>query len=212
MKYITQIILDKGVAAKRKLYGLYEWHQEVWKLFPGRERDKRNLDFYFLTRLDEEEQEFRFTVISDIKPQKPDWYPEGCYREKEIPVSFFERRQYLFQLKVNPTRTLSHRSSSGQKKKNGSHYAITNVDELKKWFLKKAEENGFRVLDEPDLEIAKPVFYRLHKKDREGTIAGVEFKGALEVVNRENFVKTVREGIGRARGFGFGMLGLKPIA
>lgn len=207
MKYVTQVTLDKAVVANRGLCSLYDWHQEVWKLFPGRPRDKRD----FLTRLDVNEHEFRFTIVSDSKPQKQDWYPAGCYREKKIPGSFFEWNKYLFQLTVNPTRTLSGRDPEGNKKKHGSHYAILKSEELRHWFQQKEVQCGFHVLEEPVLEISKPVFHKLHKKEHEGVVVGVEFKGALEVANREKFLKTIHEGIGRARGFGFGLLILKPI-
>lgn len=214
MIYVTQIVLDKAIAAKRRLYGLYEWHQEAWKLFPGRPRDKRD----FLTRLDADEREFRFTVLSVIKPQKPNWCAQEWWQEKEMPQSFFEQKRYLFKVMANPTRTLSRRDPVGNEKKHGSHYAIIKTDELKEWITRRGEQGGFAIYNEPRFEISPPVFHRLYKEDKklqkeyEGGIVGVEFKGALEVTNTENFLKTVREGVGRARGFGFGMLVLKPIA
>ncbi|MFA5117585.1 MAG: type I-E CRISPR-associated protein Cas6/Cse3/CasE [Candidatus Omnitrophota bacterium] len=214
MMYVSQITLDKAAASGRRLYGLYEWHQEAWRLFPGRTRDKRD----FLTRLDAGEKDLRFTVLSVVKPQKPDWCVPAQWREKELTESFFGQSRYLFKVTVNPTRTLSYRDPTGNKKKNGSHYAITKQDELKAWITRKAEQGGFLVCDEPQLEILPPVFHRLYKADKktqkeyEGGIVGVEFKGALEVKNTEVFLKTVKEGIGRAKGFGFGLFILKPIA
>lgn len=213
MMYVTQIVLDKAIAAQQRLYGLYEWHQEVWKMFPGRPRDNRD----FLTRLDSEERAFRFTVLSAVKPQKPDWCAQDWWREKEIPQTFFEQKRYLFKVMANPTRTLSRRDPAGNKKKHGSHYAITKPDELKVWILNKSKQYGFFILDNPRLEISPPVFHRLYKEDKklqkeyEGEIVGVEFKGGLEVNDRESFMRTLRNGIGRARGFGFGMLVIKPI-
>ena len=208
MKYIIQVALDKAVAAKRGLFNLYDWHQEAWKLFPGKPRDKRD----FLTRLDVDEREFRLTVVSDSKPQKPNWYPEGCYQNKEIPASFFEHKRYLFQLTVNPTRTLSGRDQKGNVKKHGSHYAVLKLEELRDWFKQKEVQGGFNVLEKQVLEISKPIFHKLFTKEHEGVLVGVEFKGVLEVINRDNFLKTVHNGIGRARGFGFGLFILKPIA
>ncbi|MFH1876638.1 MAG: type I-E CRISPR-associated protein Cas6/Cse3/CasE [Candidatus Omnitrophota bacterium] len=213
MKYVTQLVVDKAVAARRRLFGLYEWHKEAWKLFPDRPLDKRE----FLTRLDADEREFRLTILSTIKPQKPDWCTQGWWREKEMPQAFFEQKRYLFKVTANPTRTLSRRDPAGNKKKHGSHYAITKFDELKEWITRRGEQGGFTICDEPRLEISSPVFHRLYKEDKKnlkeyaGGIVGVEFKGALEVKNREYFLQTVRNGIGRARGFGFGLFVLKPI-
>lgn len=213
MMYVTQISLGKTIAVQRRLYGLYEWHQEAWKMFPGRPRDNRD----FLTRLDSDEREFRLTLLSVVKPQKPDWCAEDWWQEKEISQNFFEQRRYLFKVTANPARTLSRRDPAGNKKKHGSHYAITKTDELRTWIVNKGKQCGFFILDNPRLEISPPVFHRLYKEDKrlqkeyEGGIVGVEFKGGLEVNDRETFVKAVRNGIGRARGFGFGMFILKPI-
>lgn len=211
--YVTQITLDKAIAAQRRLYGLYDWHQEAWEMFPGRTRDNRD----FLTRLDSDEREFRFTVLSAVKPQKPDWCAQDWWQEKEMPQTFFEQKRYLFKVMVNPTRTLSRRGPAGNRKKHGSHYAITKPNELKTWIVAKGKQCGFSILDNPRLEISPPVFHRLYKEDKklqkeyEGRIVGVEFKGGLEINDREGFIRTVRNGIGRARGFGFGMLVIKPI-
>lgn len=214
MMYVTQIVLNKAIAAKRQLYGLYDWHRQAWEMFPCRLRDDRD----FLTRLDSDEQEFRLTVLSVTKPQRPDWCAQDWWQEKEIPQTFFEQKRYLFKITANPARTLSRRDPGGNKKKHGSHYAIIKQDELQEWIENKGKQCGFVILDNPRIEISPPVFHRLYKEDRklqkeyEGGIVGVEFKGGLEVNDRESFARTVRNGIGRARGFGFGMFVLQPIA
>ena len=48
MTYLTQITLDFATAAKLQLRDTYDWHQAVWKAFPGRDGAPRD----FLTRLD----------------------------------------------------------------------------------------------------------------------------------------------------------------
>lgn len=209
MNFISQMTLDKAKAAEQKLFGLYAWHDLSWKLFPEKKKDDLR---DFLTRLDAREREFRFTVLSEGKTRKPEWCPEECWKEREIPEGFYKKERYIFQLLANPTKTLSRRNPKGNKKKNGSHFAITKPDELRKWIFSKAEQCGFHVLDEPVLEISPPVFNNLYKKDDEGLLIGVEFKGGLEVVDKTKFMEAVQKGIGRARGFGFGMLVLKPIA
>ena len=209
MSYLSQIILDQSEAAKRNLHGLYDWHGFSWSLFPEKKKDdKRD----FLTRLDTAEHEFKLTVLSTNKPTMPAWCPSVCWKERAVPGSFFQKDQYLFKILTNPTKTLSKRDPKGNKKENGSHYAITRRDDLRAWLLHKSEENGFCILDEPELEISPPVFHKLYRKKDEGVLIGVEFKGALEVTERSKFIKVAHEGIGRARGFGFGMLVLKPIS
>lgn len=209
MSYLSQITLDRTEAARQTLYGLYDWHAFSWLLFPGKKKDdKRD----FITRLDTAEHEFKFTVFSTNKPTMPSWCPSGCWKERAVPDSFFEKDRYLFKILTNPTKTLSKRGPKGNKKKHGSHYAITRRDDLRAWLFLKSEQHGFRVLGEPELEISPPVFCRLYRKSDEGALVGVEFKGGLEVTDRKKFIRVAHEGIGRARGFGFGMLVLKPIS
>ncbi len=48
MTYLTQAILDFATAARLRLRDSYDWHQAVWKAFPGRDGKRRD----FLSRLD----------------------------------------------------------------------------------------------------------------------------------------------------------------
>jgi len=38
----------------------------------------------------------------------------------------------------------------------------------------------------------------------------VQFDGVLQVINADDFVKTIARGIGSGKGFGFGLLSLAP--
>jgi len=208
MSYISQIILNDAEAARKNLHGLYDWHRLSWSLFPEKEKnDKRD----FTTRLDTAENEFKFTILSTSKPTMPSWCTAECWKARTVPDLFYQKDRYLFKILANPTKTLSRRGPNGNKKENGSHYAITRRDDLLGWISRKGARNGFCVLKEPELEISPPVFFKLKRKKDEGVLVGVEFSGALEVCERPKFIKAVHQGIGRARGFGFGMLVLKPI-
>jgi CRISPR system Cascade subunit CasE len=209
MIYLSRILVDRSVAAKRELTGLYEWHRFSWEMFPQKRKDdKRD----FLTRVDADEDGFKLTILSFSKPERPEWCKHEDWKEKELSESFFHHGRFLFKVMVNPTKTLSNRDPQGNKKNNGSHYAITKRPELGQWLLKKAEQNGFRLLDRPEIEISPPIFHKFRRKGDEGVIVGVEFKGGLEVTDKAKFLEAVTGGIGRARGMGFGMLVLRPIS
>ncbi len=49
------------------------------------------------------------------------------------------------------------------------------------------------------------------KKGQGGYHGGVQFRGILEVTDREKFIETYHAGIGSAKGFGFGLLLLAPL-
>ena len=182
MSHLARLTVDRYEAARQRLHGLYDWHELSWNLFPNKKNDdKRD----FVTRLDADEREFKFTILSANKPERPSWCPAECWKEKVVPEAFFKRDRYLFKLLANPTKTLSNRDPRGNKKNNGSHYAITKKDELSAWIFQKGEKNGFRIDDEIELEISPPVFHKLYRKSDEGILVGVEFKGCLEVMDKE---------------------------
>ncbi len=211
MNYVARVTLSQEEVARQQFYGVYGWHKAAWGLFP-KMPDARRDDLGFLFRVDENEDEFRLTVASKAKPQRSSWCQEDHWLFRQLESGYLEHCKYLFKIRINPTRTTrKNPDQSLREKKHGRHEAILKIPELKEWFLLKAKQNGFNVLDIPELEIAPPVFHHLSKKGREGTIVSVDFKGALEVVDRGLFKKAFEQGIGRARSFGFGLLILKPI-
>jgi CRISPR system Cascade subunit CasE len=74
--------------------------------------------------------------------------------------------------------------------------------------------SGFSVLDVPPLYVEPAQnhrFIKRHLKEVPGFHVGVRFQGVLEVTNREEFKKAFTQGIGSAKGFGFGMLVIQPL-
>jgi CRISPR system Cascade subunit CasE len=49
------------------------------------------------------------------------------------------------------------------------------------------------------------------RKEDSAYHGGVQFRGILEVTDRERLIQTYESGIGSAKGFGFGLLLLAPI-
>ncbi len=213
MKFITQFILDKKVSAQRRLFNLYDWHGFIWKFFPDQSRIKDDSESkVFLHRIEHSEYKDKIIILSKIPPIRDESIPLQEWKIKEIPAKYFEYNTFLFKVYTNPTRsTKKNPDGTKREKKHGRHEAIFKPDELKTWIDNKAKDSGFHILDEPPLEISPPFSHYMAKNDDEGTIFGVEFKGALNVFDKDKFLKALRKGIGRARGFGFGMLVLQPI-
>jgi CRISPR system Cascade subunit CasE len=190
------------------------WHKAAWALFPNMPEAKRK-DLGFLFRADEDEAELCLTVASRNKPVRPVWCYEESWLCRSLPPEYLEHKKFRFKLRVNPTRTTrKNPDQTPREKKNGRHEAILKNPELKKWFLDKAEQNGFRVIEKPkeiELDIFPPVFHELGKNGYEGTIVGVDLQGMLEVTDGGLFKKAFEKGIGRARSFGFGLLVIQPI-
>ena len=95
--------------------------------------------------------------------------------------------------------------------KNGKRVPLIDPDELRAWIVRKGEAGGFRIIEDKPIEIGPVVKSHFRKKDHAACHGGVQFRGILEVIDRDTFVKTYRSGVGSAKGFGFGLLLLAPV-
>ena len=128
MTYLTQVTLDFATAAKLRFHDNYDWHQAVWKAFPGRDGENRD----FLTRLDQQRDGFRLLIVSPEEPIRPNWCPSDAesWKIKRIPESYFKRNRYAFQLRANPTRKITKERPDGTVTKNGRRVPMRTREEL----------------------------------------------------------------------------------
>ncbi len=203
MNWLTQIRVSPKDAARKKLADTYAWHQGIWEAFPGRNQEKRD----FLMRVDRKRGFYEILLLSDIKPQIPDW---GSWQSKEIAPSFLEHERYMFQVRANPTIKRVIRQPDGTRKKNGARTAIYAPEELRAWFKRQADKGGFQF---QDLAFSPPVKipFRKPRSGQRGIHSSVDFRGVLRVIERDRFRECFCHGIGPARAFGFGLLMLQPV-
>jgi CRISPR system Cascade subunit CasE len=206
MTYLTQITLDFSTAARLRLRDCYDWHQAVWKAFPGRDGERRE----FLTRLDQRREGFRLLIVSPVEPIRPDWCPPDAWQTKPIPEPYFMRRRYAFQLCANPTKKVASKLD-GTLTKNGRRVPLGKREELVAWIKRKGEQGGFTV-DEATLRTFSRGREYFEKKGQPGLHSAVDFQGLLTVTVPAKFHETFTRGIGSAKAFGFGLLVIAPIA
>ncbi len=196
MKYLTRITADKKYALSLGISDAYDWHQTLWKAFPGHDGEERS----FLFRVDENENLFLVYLLSELPVSKSDW---GEWETKKIADSFLSHSTYRFKLRANPTK----RSNNGDNK--GKRVGLYKEEELRKWLARKAEQSGFKTAN---FAVSKPVSEFFNKKGAmSNKLNRVDFEGNLDVVDKEKFKKAFNEGIGSAKSLGFGMLMLKAI-
>jgi CRISPR system Cascade subunit CasE len=209
VSYLTEIRLDFASASRQRLFDTYRWHQAVWKAFPGHDGERRD----FLTRLDRGKDGFRLLVVSDIKPERPEWCPdsEQNWRTKPIPETFFTRSRYRFQLCANPTKKVAKELPDQTLTKNGKRVPLRTRAELLCWIARKGEQGGF-VVEEETLRTTPRGREHFHSKDHAGLHSAVEFEGILSVTDRSKFYGAFTKGIGSAKAFGYGLLVLAPVS
>jgi CRISPR system Cascade subunit CasE len=209
MTYLTQATLDFATAARFRLRDSYDWHQAVWKAFPGRDAERRD----FLTRLDPQRDGFRLLIVSPAEPMRPGWcaLDPASWKTKPIPETYFTRSRYAFQLCANPTKKVTKLASDGSPTKNGRRVPLRTREELVAWLRRKGAEGGFSV-DEGTLSSFPRGRGYFEKNGQRGLHSAVEFQGVLTVDNPTNFHGSFTRGIGPAKAFGFGLLLIAPIS
>ena len=235
MNWLARIEIDAEIARNEEITDNYAWRKKLWECFPGVPNKKRT-EIGFLTRIDPLEGAFCLWVLARKKPVRPQWCPADGFAVKEIAASFLSHRYYAFDLQANPVKTIVLRGPRGEtlyqpngRRAQGKRVPLVKLEELRAWLFRKAEvrcihqntkedvPGGFRIVEEKPLEISPMVEGHFRKKNKEsGKIeaayhGGVQFRGTLEVTDRESFIETYKSGIGGAKGFGFGMLLLAPV-
>jgi len=207
MTHLTQVTLDFTTAARLRLRDCYDWHQAVWKAFPGRDGAKRD----FLSRLDQQKDGFRLLIVSPSDPTRPDWCPTVSWQSKPIPGTYFSRGRYAFQVCANPTKKITKLGADGSPTKNGKRVPLRTREEFVAWMQRKGEQGGFAA-DEDTLRTFSRGREYFEKQGMRGMHSAVEFQGVLSVTDPAKFHATFTRGIGSAKAFGFGLLVIAPIS
>lgn len=214
MSFLSRFQVDLDIAIDLGIRDNYQWHKKIWEFFPNNKCIKRD----YLSRIDTHDRSFLVWILSQIKPECPVWLDPDRLNIKPISDSFFSHSKYAFDIVVNPTKSLT----SIEKSKRGKRVSIVKEDELREWIQRKGvnrsfDKNGnpirggFKIIQEKPLEIGRMYEYYFNKGEHVGFHGGVRFKGFLEVTDAAAFRQTYFQGIGSAKGFGFGLMLLAPI-
>lgn len=120
----------------------------------------------------------------------------------------------MFRLLANPTEKTKRLTQREQEEdrppRDKSRRVCYRGEELQlAWLERKAEQAGFRVDSIMATSAGIIRAYRTRAPDEKPMVFyGVRFDGVLQVVAPELLVKAVEQGIGSAKGFGFGLLSI----
>jgi len=226
MNWLARLEISAATASVERIYDSYAWHKKIWECFPELPFAERS----FLTRIDQLEGAVRVWLLATVKPACPAWCPATNFDVNEISPTFLTHRYYAFDLRANPTKALVQRDADGQplmtatgKRSRGKRVPLFNPEELRAWLVRKGQARcldmvtkqevpgGFRIVEERPLEISPMMESHFRKKEHNAFHGGVQFRGVLEVTDRNHFIQTYQAGIGSAKGFGFGLLLLAPL-
>lgn len=181
-----------------------------------------------LWRLDEVPGNEREAWLYVVSPDKPDFThicDQAASTASPVWVTkdyapvldrMFEGQLWQFRLKANPVRKVF--VDKGRKERVGVVGTLQgHVTEAQQraWLIDRAEAHGFRIArTEEGFERLTVSHRRRERFKRQGnvvTLATAQYDGVLEVVDAEAFRHTLGFGLGRARGFGCGLLTIVPL-
>lgn len=199
----------------------YRIHQFLWELFTTADGSRRP----FLYR--EENPKFgglSFLALSEVLPEnnsrKKDLWN---IQTKEYSPKIRQGQQLSFTLRANPVVTRKREDGRRQRhdvvmdarleRKSGQKLPVQEVLQPagEQWLSSRAAKYGFSLYPEA-LQIHSYRQHRLPKKGKKPVrISTLDYDGILEVINPELFMQTLVRGLGPAKGFGCGLLLVRPL-
>ena len=214
--YLSRLILNpRNRRVQKEIADRYQLHRSIMRAFPD---DLDDDEERVLFRVDEG-QRGRDLALLVQSWTMPDWtwlaepeaqdylLPIGGPNPavKQFELNLAPGQRLAFRLRANPT--ACRRCSDGQRRRVG----LYDEEEQIGWLKRKAKRGGFDLLaarSSGQTSVGGCV-YRNGKK-HELTLFSVQFDGLLEVIDPGQLEETVREGVGSAKAFGFGLLSLAP--
>jgi CRISPR system Cascade subunit CasE len=233
--FLSKLILNaRDRRARGDLAQPYELHRTLWRAFP--EGDPGRV--LFRVEADRLGGGPAVLVQSDHRPrwerleERGQRYLLAPPQFKEFNPSFVGGQRLRFRLKANPTKKVASLSRAERlagaggrdgHTKNGRRAALLREEDQVAWLLHKGEEGGFGVPggwvmngDVPRVpnfrvDVIPEGWVRCGKGGHtEGRFYAIRFEGLLEVIDPGLFLETLQDGVGSAKGFGFGLLSLAP--
>ncbi len=203
--FLSALILNPRCRqARQDLSDVYGLHQTLSRAFPHRDEGGMG---DVLWRLDTDRRTGTSSVLvqSSLQPnweaivtQWPDYFAvreagSDALRTRPLPdVTFVAGQCLSFRLRANPT-----------VKREGKRHGLKTEDEQTNWLARKGNDHGFRLVN---VRVIAEEPCESREKGRSMKFASTLFDGQLCVTDPIKFAQAWREGIGSAKGFGFGLL------
>lgn len=199
--------LDRKDIKALKMTDPYVLHRIVYSLFDDvrsmEEKQGSSPSGFLYADQGGDFQERRVLLLSDRRPKSQVSGGYGEVSSKPIPDRFLNHGTYRFKVVVNPTR----RDSASRKL-----VSVRGRKAIADWFAERARPSWGFAISREHLQVGRvEVLEFKSKKEHPITLAQAHIEGVLQVEHPEKFSRSFRQGIGRARAFGCGLLQIVPI-
>ncbi|WP_119696079.1 type I-E CRISPR-associated protein Cas6/Cse3/CasE [Microbacterium halotolerans] len=208
--------------AQRLLSSPHALHAAVLAGFPD---PSATMNGRVLWRLDNSAHVAKLFIVSPTQPDLTHLAEQGGW--PTLPDSWgskpYEKlldrvandQRYRFRLTANPVH--NERRPDGQRGKPRGHVTVAQQE---KWLLDRQERHGFAISELPgsgsdrseyDVVVRDRKLLVFHRRETKVTLRTASYEGTLTVTDREAFVASLCLGIGRAKGYGCGLLTVAPV-
>ena len=206
--YLSKLIIDNRISKSRwLLIRPYLLHKAIFHAFPdvteggaGRvlyrlDNDDPSGDVCLLVQSEKEPQWGFAEMLTECLDSPPEYKPFAPVAKKG--------QRFYFRLKANPT-----------VKREGKRLGIITEENQLIWLKRKAETSGFSIMS---CAITPEGLLKDSKREAQGnkldlSLLSVRFEGMLRVEDDATFFKAIQNGIGSAKGLGFGLLSIAPAS
>lgn len=202
--YLTRVAFNKEKSGARKLIAYPQnLHAAVMKSFSNEAIDNFSQG-RILYRL---ELEHRDPFLYILSPEIPDLghllEQAGRPNDKHGVItknyssvldSIKKGQKLRFKVSVNPV----YRDAKTRK-----YVPHVTHSQINSWFVEKAGKHGFEVTSS---DVTKVFETRVKKGNQQVGIKGADIEGVIEITDETIMKQTLTHGIGRGRGYGFGLL------
>lgn len=208
MKLIASVLhLDRKAVQALKINDAYGLHKAVYSLFPDvRSADEKQASkpsgFLYADQGGDYKSR-KILLLSDREPMEQIDSQYGEVQSKPISEGFLQHDAYRFKVVVNPTR----RDNASRKL-----VPVKGRDAISQWFMERAQASwGFSLVPSQLQVDSTDVLSFKDKSQRQITLAQAQVQGVLQVTDRQQFIQSFSQGIGRGRAFGCGLLQIVPF-
>lgn len=169
-----------------------------------------------LWRIDRNQHAIALYISSPAQPdlthlvEQAGW-PASATNWRTTPTDAFQARletdqEWVFRLTANPVHTV--RGADGAR---GKRLAHVTIEQQEQWLHSRAEARGFKVISAAISRRETVTFTRrTDGQGRKVTLAVATYDGLLRVTDPDQLRATLASGIGRAKGYGCGLMTLAP--
>jgi CRISPR system Cascade subunit CasE len=205
--YASALHLDRHAIKALKMTDSYSLHRVVYSLFSDvRDEAQKCSDTPSGIVYADQGGDFygrKVLIVSDRQPMPQIEGQYGHVISKAIAPSFLTHPRYHFKVQVNPVK---------KDKYTGQRVAIRSRAAIATWFMQRAIGSwGFDV-DPHSLQIdAIEVLQFNDKAGHQITLGKAHIQGQLQVTDTQQFHHSFKNGIGKGRAFGCGLLQIVPV-